>query len=168
MKVNIKEVISGQKGSINFEISEKITDMFCFGDEVTFITPITLKAEVMKIDHKLFISGSVEGTAEFVCARCLKRFQKEIKEKVYGQLIDNEDEEEEMDECYSIEEELIDTSEIIHDVLVTSFPMKILCDENCKGLCSVCGKDLNVDECNCNIEEIDPRLAKLKDLLQQD
>lgn len=168
MKINIKEVISGLKSSINFEISDQITDTHTFGDEVTFITPITLKAEVTKIDHKLFISGSIEGIAEFSCDRCLKRFQKEIKEKVYGQLIMNEDEEEEMDESYLIEEDMIDASEIIHDVLVTSFPMKILCDENCKGLCSVCGKDLSVDECNCNIEEIDPRLAKLKDLLQQD
>jgi uncharacterized protein len=168
LKINIKEVISGQKSSINFETSEKVTNTHNFGDEVTLITPITLKAEVTKIDHKLFINGRVEGIAEFTCSRCLKRFQKEIKEKVYGQLIVDEDEQEEMDEFYYIVEDTIDTSEITHDVLVTSFPMKILCDENCKGLCSVCGKDLSVDKCNCNIEEIDPRLAKLKDLLQQD
>jgi uncharacterized protein len=153
---------------MNFEISERIMDAHCFGDDVTFITPITLKAEVTKIDHKLFISGSVEGTAEFVCGRCLKKFQKELKEKVYGQLIVDENQEEEMDENYLIEEDTIDASKIMNDVLVASFPMKVLCDENCKGLCSVCGKDLSVDECNCNIDEIDPRLAKLKDLLQQD
>ncbi len=168
MKVNIKEVISGQKDSIDFEISEKIMDAHCFGDDVTLITPITLKAEVTKIDDKLFISGSVECTVEFVCGRCLKKFEKELKEKVYGQLIVDESQEEEMDESYLIEEDMIDTFIIMNDVLIASLPMKVLCDENCKGLCSVCGKDLSVDECNCNIDEIDPRLAKLKDLLQQD
>lgn len=60
-----------------------------------------------------------------------------------------------------------DQLEIKEQVLTSillSLPMKSLCNDNCRGLCLVCGKDLNIEECNCDIQEIDPRLAKLKDL----
>lgn len=167
MKVNIREVIAGQKNKINIETKEEIKDISYFGDDVAFITPVTLKAEISKVDNEFFISGTVEGTAEFHCARCLKRFQREIKERVYAQFGTGGMDDEEMDDSYSIVDEMIDISEIIRNTLIASLPMKVVCDENCKGLCSVCGKDLNVEACNCKIEEIDPRLAKLKDLLQQ-
>ena len=42
----------------------------------------------------------------------------------------------------------------------------LLCNENCKGLCPVCGCNLNVEECSCEVEDIDPRLAVLKDFLK--
>jgi uncharacterized protein len=48
-----------------------------------------------------------------------------------------------------------------------SLPIKRLCDEQCKGLCQVCGADLNEGECGCVVEEIDPRLATLRDLLDR-
>ncbi|KXG76006.1 YceD family protein [Thermotalea metallivorans] len=167
MKVNIREVIAGQKNKINIEAKEEIKDIGYFGDDVAFITPVTLKAEILKVDNEIFISGTVEGIVEFHCARCLKRFQREIKERVYAQFGTGRMDDEEMEDSYPVVDEMIDISEIIRNTLIASLPMKVVCDENCKGLCSVCGRDLNVEMCNCKIEEIDPRLAKLKDLLQQ-
>ena len=68
----------------------------------------------------------------------------------------------------SPDQDKIDLSEDVKEMTLLALPMKHLCDENCKGLCSKCGKDLNEGPCNCKEEEINPvwePLLKLKDKL---
>ena len=58
--------------------------------------------------------------------------------------------------------------ELVEDLLL-EFPPKLLCKEECKGLCSKCGKNLNFEACDCpKKKEIDPRLAILQKLLEND
>ena len=59
----------------------------------------------------------------------------------------------------------IDIDELIMTDVTLEIPFQLLCREDCKGLCPVCGSDLNVKTCNCNQKQIDPRLEKLKMLL---
>ncbi len=59
----------------------------------------------------------------------------------------------------------------VHDDLMLAIPQKILCSEDCRGLCPQCGADLNLEECSCAREKIDPRwekLAKLREQLKTD
>ena len=56
----------------------------------------------------------------------------------------------------------IDFDPILREQLLLALPMHVVCREECKGLCSVCGQDLNVKNCGCEQKVIDPRLAKLK------
>jgi len=58
----------------------------------------------------------------------------------------------------------IDLDEYIRDYAVLAVPMKNLCSEDCKGLCSKCGKNLNEGTCNCNEENIDPRWESIQKL----
>lgn len=60
----------------------------------------------------------------------------------------------------------LDVDELIYSEVILSLPTKHLCKETCKGICSMCGKNLNEGECDCNKKEIDPRLQKLADLLK--
>jgi len=64
-------------------------------------------------------------------------------------------------------EGLIDTEDIIRDQILLNIPMKPLCSEDCKGLCTICGTDLNYSECGCIVQEIDPRMAILQSLLRR-
>ena len=59
----------------------------------------------------------------------------------------------------------LDIDEQLLEILEIEFPTRVLCKEDCKGLCPVCGADLNETTCNCNTKQIDPRLEKLKMLL---
>ena len=59
-----------------------------------------------------------------------------------------------------------DVDEFVYTEVVVSLPTKHLCKEDCKGICPVCGKDLNAGDCGCETDDIDPRLAVLKDLLK--
>ena len=63
--------------------------------------------------------------------------------------------------------DIIDIGDLVRDIIISAQPTKHLCSEDCKGLCSVCGANLNKTECGCNRESIDPRLAALQELLQK-
>ena len=60
----------------------------------------------------------------------------------------------------------LDLDELLRADILLSLPSKILCKEDCKGLCSVCGADRNKQECHCEEKSVDPRLEILGDLLK--
>ena len=74
---------------------------------------------------------------------------------------------EESDTILIVPDMQLNLDELIYTEVITSLPMKHLCKENCKGICSKCGKNLNDGECGCNTREIDPRLAALAELLKE-
>lgn len=60
----------------------------------------------------------------------------------------------------------LDVDELVYTEVVLDLPTKHLCFADCKGLCPQCGKNLNVESCDCNKKQVDPRLAKLLELLE--
>ena len=64
--------------------------------------------------------------------------------------------------------QMLDLSDVLRQYLLTSEPLKVLCREDCKGICPECGVDLNVDVCQCGQAQVDPRWGALADLLTQD
>jgi uncharacterized protein len=72
------------------------------------------------------------------------------------------------DDLIFINSDTLDITEIIENNIILTLPIKRLCKEDCKGLCHKCGTNLNFSTCHCNDDDIDPRLAKLKDLFLTD
>lgn len=66
------------------------------------------------------------------------------------------------------EDGFVDLAAVFGEELLLELPTKLLCKEDCKGLCPKCGVDLNHGSCNCSHKEVDPRLAVLKALLKND
>ncbi len=106
------------------------------------------------IDDKALLKFTLNGQIIYPCSRCLTPVIK--------------------DYSYPFEEEIevnggvIHLDDYINDCLFINEPSQILCKEDCKGLCPICGTNLNEQQCNCQEEqedEIDPRLEKLKELL---
>ncbi|TCO78998.1 YceD family protein [Marinisporobacter balticus] len=166
MKVSLAEIVEGQLKEVDLEIEDKIRVLSYFGDEIPLVTPVVFKGKAYDANGDIYIKGIVESMAEYSCCRCLKKFQQKIIGEVHEKLIKEHSPKAEVDEYFLIKNNMIDISEIMENTLILSLPMKIICDENCKGLCLVCGKNLNEQACDCEKDEIDPRLAKLKDLLQ--
>ena len=75
-------------------------------------------------------------------------------------------ESEENDTIITVGDMQLDLDELVFSEVYMSLPTKHLCRENCKGICAKCGKNLNDGECGCVKKEIDPRLAKLAELLE--
>ncbi|MDI6713446.1 MAG: DUF177 domain-containing protein [Thermodesulfovibrio sp.] len=142
---------------------------------VKIIQPFKAILRVDKRGVEVFIKGVVSGEVELQCGRCLKEYILPIKtllEVTYHPVQHLNKEElielkrDEMDVDF-YREGLIDTEDIIRDQILLNIPMKPLCSEDCKGLCTICGTDLNYSECGCIVQEIDPRMAILQSLLRR-
>jgi uncharacterized protein len=125
-----------------------------------------------KISKKVLIKGTVDGSVLLNCSRCLNDYSYPLNisfNEEYdpaGEMDGNEDEElssEDLDLSYYRDDE-IDVVELVKEQVLLSVPMKPLCKEECHGMCSRCGTDLNKGSCECRKEEVDPRLAPLQKL----
>jgi uncharacterized protein len=117
-------------------------------------------------------TGSIRTAVSLQCARCLKEFRLPIVAEfeeffILDQYIEREEDTElgtdDMDVSV-LPEEGIDLKDIVEEQIWLNIPMKPLCHEGCKGLCSVCGADLNSGECGCDRRYKDHRFAVLSNL----
>ena len=61
----------------------------------------------------------------------------------------------------------ITLEQLLHNEILIHWPMRVLCKEDCKGICSHCGKDLNEGPCSCEQESLDPRMAAIRDIFSK-
>ena len=114
------------------------------------------------------MTGTIELTVLLYCDRCLKETPYSFSLKVSDTIISPD-----LEAAVSEEEECIvgyqvDVDNLIENEILMNWPMKVLCRPDCKGLCSVCGKDLNEGACGCDTFVPDPRLAAIRDILNGD
>jgi len=144
------------------------------GEEISLVSPVKAHLGLTKAHREVIVTGNVTAELEFECSRCLKRFRRVVNEPVNVVYHPIEElgaethglKDEEMDMGFYKGEEL-DLKELIKEQLILNIQMKPLCDENCRGICSQCGADLNTETCSCETKKIDSRLEVLKKLLEK-
>ncbi|MBQ9850715.1 MAG: DUF177 domain-containing protein [Clostridia bacterium] len=128
-----------------------------------FAKPVRVSGSV---GNKTGIVG-LEATADFElelnCDRCAKPITVPVSTEINHTLVTHLNDETN-DELLLVNELRFDLDEIITEDVFLNLPAKFLCKEDCKGVCFRCGKDLNSGSCSCE-KEVDPRLAALKQLL---
>ncbi|MBS4026192.1 MAG: DUF177 domain-containing protein [Clostridia bacterium] len=154
------------RDSLEVNLSEKKFSEY----EHKFLEPIVIDfIAVNKGDH-IYLSGEIKTLVELICGRCLKKIEfpvampfaeKFFQETQAGQTVDQEA----LDEGYTHSGNQICLDDLIEQYLVLNLPLKIVCQDACKGFCPKCGINLNYEHCECAIEEVDPRLAVLEKLL---
>lgn len=168
MKVDISKLLDGTVEVINFCENVDIPSLSVKGKEIELLAPVNIDGGIYRADEDLFINATITYTYKENCARCLAEFSNKVSTVLLGRLVeqDNNVLEEENDEILVVyKESIVDLQEFIVSAILLSLPMKALCDEACKGLCPKCGQNLNLQKCNCEDDFIDPRFAKLKELL---
>ena len=132
--------------------------------EILHKEPFTLKITKLE-DDKIHIEGKVNLTLGIPCDRCLEIVETDISFDISKDIdFNNEDVEEDL--TY-IEGHNIDIDEMLYPEIFLNLPSKVLCSDDCKGLCQRCGKNLNEGSCDCGKGEIDPRLAPLQKILEE-
>lgn len=154
---------SSDKKSVNFIIGGNKTTSF-EGENITFAKPINVKGFAIKNDKNISLDASVSTELELVCSRCLETFIYPVNIEIHEEFTNNRSEED--DETNLLTSGKVEITEIVIDDILSSLPIKKLCSENCRGLCQHCGANLNKTKCDCNSEDIDPRLEKLKELFR--
>lgn len=144
------QIFKGAVVPFNFKISAEKFFKEDFLDNGKFIGDVEIFGEIVNETANVVIRGKIKCQKEFTCDRCLSAATE-------NQIHDFE---EEIDGA-EIVDDLIDITELVRDILIASQPIQSLCKADCKGLCPVCGQNLNDGECNCNRLNVDPRLAPL-------
>ena len=165
MRLNLRPIIHTPGGSLPFEFELDLSQVDFFG-ETPFVHPVRVSGTVRNMADVLLLEGTAETTLELVCDRCLKPFSQELSLPV-STLLAEELEDEENEEIVLLDHGEADLKEIFTTALILSMEAKHVCSEDCKGLCAVCGADLNQGPCGCR-KEVDPRLAVLAQLLDKD
>ncbi len=118
-------------------------------------------------NRKLLLDGSAAVTLAVPCDRCLSEVMVTIPISVTKELDFSMTEEErtrDLDETSYLSGYDLDTDRLVYDEILIGFPMKVLCREDCKGICAVCGANLNKGECGCDRTVPDPRMAVIRDI----
>ena len=125
---------------------------------------IELKATIDRRDEDMNLKAELASTAELVCDRCLSTFEHKIAATVNSYFSNKLSKLEEDIKPLHLNNQTIDLSDEIRSAFVLALPIKLLCTENCKGLCPTCGANWNETVCSCRSNKSDQRWDKLKEL----
>lgn len=126
--------------------------------------PVRVKGKVENRAGVVEISVECEVEYSAECDRCQTPTVKTYNISFSGILVSDRAREDD-DELILLNDYKLDLQEYCYNEMIPRLPMKHLCSENCKGICQKCGKNLNEGECDCTHKVADPRLEKLRELL---
>ena len=99
------------------------------------------------------------------CDRCLSTFERAYDVPLEHTLVATL-EDEENDDYILLDQYQLDLADLTMADILLELPYKSLCREDCRGLCTMCGKNLNEGLCGCTRQSVDPRLDVLRQLLE--
>ena len=166
MLLGLSKIIDCPGQSIPFSVSVDLSDL-CYGVSYPVSEPVLAQGMVRNTAGVLMMEGQVRTTIHGICDRCAGSFDREVTFPIDVVLVTELANEENEDEwVFPLEGDSADLDDIVRTVFVLNLDSKLLCKEDCKGLCPKCGKNLNDGPCNCQ-KELDPRFAALKQLLEK-
>jgi uncharacterized protein len=141
-------------------------------ERVSLIAPAAVNGKIRLSGSDVFVSGHVETRAQVECDRCLKPVELPVNadftlEYISGSEYESSEVAELTEDEMSVsvfDGSVIDVDEVVKEQILLAVPTRMLCREDCKGICPECGNDMNTGECNCVTSDIDPRWAALKNL----
>ncbi|MBU3195555.1 YceD family protein [Clostridium algidicarnis] len=166
MSVEIIELNKGKsfKKEVSF-IYNKDTISYD-GEDIGFVRPIAVSGDISSNGDVITLIAKVKTELELTCSRCLEKFNYPLNLNLNEEF--SFDEEIEDENIIILNSDNLDITEVVENSIILTLPMKKLCSEDCKGLCQICGTNLNNQSCDCDKDIIDPRLAKLKQLFLDD
>ena len=166
MLLGLSKIIDCPGASVPFETSVDLSDLR-YGTCFPVSEPVVASGIVRNTAGVLMMTGSITTCIHGICDRCASEFDRDIDFPIDVVLVTELANEENEDEwVFPLEGDSADLDDIVRTVFVLNLDSKLLCDEDCKGLCCRCGKNLNDGPCSCQ-KELDPRFAALKQLLEK-
>ena len=164
MNINISAVSGRREARFSFSFNERIEEVDC-RDGAVFVTPVSLEGEVIKEGDIYYIDGAGSVDMDIPCDRCLTPVRVSVDFKLNEKFSSNASYDEEIE---TFSGDSIDLTSTVFRNILAAMPMKVVCSDDCKGLCPVCGQNLNVKDCGCDTTYIDPRFESLRSLLKFD
>lgn len=144
------------------------------GEDIPLASPIEAHLELMKAGQSVHVHGNLRGEIEVTCSRCLTQVKRTLDlplDVTFLPLpeLGSEKHELQMDEMDLdfYEGDSIDLGSLLREQVILNMDIKPLCDENCRGICQRCGKDLSTGDCLCKEEATDSRLEVLRKFMDK-
>ncbi len=172
MEINVAQLLQSSIGTTRaYEVNEIIEMADGNGDG----PPVKGKVRLIRTNLTILVEGALSTEAELTCSRCLTTFTIPLSlhfEEEYSPTIDMltgmplpppEDA-----SAFTIDDHhILDLNEAIRQYTILAIPIKPLCRQDCAGICPQCGHNLNEGPCACPVQEIDPRWAKLTNMISR-
>ena len=165
MILDVSQLIQNDGAVEELDFTLDVANLSFNGQDIVFETPFSLKGAVKNIAGVIYLDLHAEVSFRTQCARCLEDVGVQHSFDISEVFVKTEQEETE-DDVTVLESGNIDLSEVVELAFIGSIPINYLCSDDCKGLCNVCGINLNSQSCSCADDNIDPRLAVLKQFLK--
>ncbi|HCC02150.1 MAG TPA: nucleic acid-binding protein [Ruminococcaceae bacterium] len=169
MLLNLKKKIQEEGTVLPIQYSFNLADLE-FNAVHPFVSPIQVTGSIKM--HSGFAQMKAETSFDFSipCDRCTSQIHKRLTYRFSHILVEAlSNEEDGNDGRYIVlqEDGSLDVDNLLREDILLALPTKFLCKEDCKGLCPICGKNLNEGPCDCKQHQIDPRLEVLKQLIDK-
>lgn len=158
MYLELDAVFNAEGERIEFDYSFSLEDD-------CIVTPVKVSGSVFNKTGIVNLKADAKFDYSTSCAKCNKPLLKHAKVPVRHLLLTHA-ENDDSDEFIVLDGMRLDLDELISEDIYLSIPSRFLCKDDCKGLCSICGTDLNEGQCSCSLPA-DPRWDALKDLLNE-
>lgn len=167
MQFRMQELLSkAQTLSINEQ--RDVSELFRERPDVLGLSPLHIQLTVKPEAGLVTVEGTLDIDMKLACSRCLEETETHLTIPFFEQFKQVETlSEEEEDDIVEIAGDNLDLTPYVDEYVFVFMPLAPRCKEDCKGLCPQCGNDLNVNQCGCSTERIDPRLASLKDFFKE-
>lgn len=139
-------------------------------ESMVLVCPVAVDVTVARANDKWRVSGTLAYRVERACARCLEPFQTEETSRVdrlFGVGVDPGQSKKNVamdDDLTWLENGELVIQELVQEEILLDSPMRVLCDEGCRGLCPDCGVNRNQNPCHCDGKVREGPFSRLKDL----
>jgi len=171
MRYKVLDQLEKPQGRVRCEVAGPAP----IGTGVDVEGDLTGHVELSNTGKSVVARGHVAGQANLECSRCLKQFPWQFHlaftENCHLRQTDDPAEyeiaQDEEEPIPILDEDVIDLTELIRQLIAVEVPLRPLCRPDCAGLCPECGTDLNQNQCDCRKARVDPRWAKLREMLEE-
>lgn len=168
MKLDLRPMLKGNisRLDVNFTLDKNNVQLV----DASIVDAIRVEGNIIDTAGYMRMTLSVEFDYSGECARCLEKVDDSFKTEFVRTVVDDgtltdEQLNDNIDEYAIISDGFLDVDEQLCEAIIFDFPSKLLCSDDCLGLCQKCGKPKKNGDCGCDFHESNPRWAKLKDFL---
>jgi uncharacterized protein len=166
MEIDLSNASEGRSYDFAYDI-EDISDLL--GERlVSFLHPVKVSGSYVKFDAGVMVSANISTDAIFNCDRCLVEVKRGLSVNVEETFVKLFEDIADDGERYTYDGDKILIDDMIKEKFLLAFPEYVVCKSDCKGLCPICGCDLNMNQCNCQDKEKDEEsgnpFAALRDI----
>ena len=166
MLLDLKPLFAGSRAFLSVDFLMDLSELEFLGVK-PLEAPVAINGKI--VSRAGIVESQLNCEVEYSapCDRCGEEHTERYSFSICRTIVTSL-ENEENDEIVVAADMQLDLEDFCYADIVMSLPTKFLCKDTCRGLCPICGKNLNLGSCNCETKEIDPRLAALADLLKEE